>query len=194
MLRLGARRLSQPIAPIPTPFPLPRRAFDVARSQHCIECFISAYRGFPELAQVLLDAEARRARRCWQVISIADDSDLFRSTTPLEGAAGRGRALSPREREVLVLVAEGLSNREIAGRLFIAEATAKVHVSHILEKLGVSSRTAAALRVPHHARSTQRPVPTREATDASMMLEVIALPHPISLVGAGEDRFECCNH
>nr|BFE86966.1 hypothetical protein GCM10020093_095670 [Planobispora longispora] len=42
-------------------------------------------------------------------------------------------------------MAEGLSNREIAGRLFIAQKTVSVHVSNILGKLGVSSRTQAAV-------------------------------------------------
>ncbi|GIH74644.1 LuxR family transcriptional regulator [Planobispora longispora] len=53
--------------------------------------------------------------------------------------------LTGREQEVLALVAEGLSNREIAGRLFIAQKTVSVHVSNILGKLGVSSRTQAAV-------------------------------------------------
>ena len=53
--------------------------------------------------------------------------------------------LSPREREVLSLLAEGRTNREIADRLFISEKTASVHVTHILDKLGVSSRVEAAL-------------------------------------------------
>ncbi len=55
-----------------------------------------------------------------------------------------------------MLVANGHPNRDIAKTLYIAEATVKVHVSHILEKLGVRSRTAAALRVPLHKRSTRR--------------------------------------
>ncbi|GII01078.1 LuxR family transcriptional regulator [Planobispora takensis] len=52
--------------------------------------------------------------------------------------------LTGREQEVLALVAEGLANREIGERLFIAQKTVSVHVSNILGKLGVSSRTQAA--------------------------------------------------
>ncbi|WP_307845229.1 AAA family ATPase [Planomonospora sp. ID67723] len=52
--------------------------------------------------------------------------------------------LTGREQEVLALVAEGLPNREIGERLFIAQKTVSVHVSNILGKLGVSSRTQAA--------------------------------------------------
>ncbi len=52
--------------------------------------------------------------------------------------------LTAREREVLALVAEGYTNRRIADDLFISESTAGVHVSHILAKLGVDTRTEAA--------------------------------------------------
>jgi LuxR family transcriptional regulator, regulator of acetate metabolism len=54
--------------------------------------------------------------------------------------------LSPRELEVLALIAEGASNAEIAARLMIAETTAQTHVKHILRKLGVRNRTEAAVR------------------------------------------------
>jgi DNA-binding NarL/FixJ family response regulator len=54
-------------------------------------------------------------------------------------------ALTDREREVLVLVAQGLSNQQIADSLVISERTARTHVSNILGKLGVASRTQAAL-------------------------------------------------
>ena len=52
--------------------------------------------------------------------------------------------LSPREREVLHILAEGRTDRDIAARLFISERTVHVHVRRILAKLGVSSRTEAA--------------------------------------------------
>jgi len=58
--------------------------------------------------------------------------------------------LTPREVEVLKLVGQGLTNREIADRLFITPKTASLHVSHILAKLGVSNRTMAA-EIAHRA-------------------------------------------
>jgi NarL family two-component system response regulator LiaR len=53
--------------------------------------------------------------------------------------------LTERERDVLALMAEGLSNQQIAEALFIGIKTVKTHVSHILAKLGVEDRTQAAL-------------------------------------------------
>ena len=63
---------------------------------------------------------------------------------PAAGAPGPLGALTAREREVLKLVAEGRNNREIAAALFISPKTASVHVSNILAKLDVTSRTQAA--------------------------------------------------
>jgi len=53
--------------------------------------------------------------------------------------------LTPREREVLELIARGRSNKLIARELEISEKTVKAHVGHVLEKLGVSDRTQAAI-------------------------------------------------
>ncbi|MFC8666946.1 response regulator [Streptomyces sp. NPDC057199] len=64
-----------------------------------------------------------------------------RLVTPSHGLA----SLSAREREVLVLVARGLSNQAIAGQLSISERTARTHVSKLLTKLDLTSRTQAAL-------------------------------------------------
>ncbi len=54
-----------------------------------------------------------------------------------------GRSLSPREAEVLTLVADGRANKEIARTLYISETTVKSHLAHIFTKLGVDDRTAA---------------------------------------------------
>jgi DNA-binding NarL/FixJ family response regulator len=61
-------------------------------------------------------------------------------------ATGDAEPISPREREVLRLLAAGYSNREIARALFIAEGTVKNHVSNILTKLCVRDRTRAVLK------------------------------------------------
>jgi DNA-binding NarL/FixJ family response regulator len=53
--------------------------------------------------------------------------------------------LSPREQEVIQLVVDGLSNKLIADRLTLTEATVKTHLTHIFEKLGVEDRTQAAI-------------------------------------------------
>src|SRR5450755_4603493 len=63
---------------------------------------------------------------------------------PAGGPAANLAALTAREREVLRLIAEGRSNREIGAALFISAKTASVHVSNIMGKLGVASRTEAA--------------------------------------------------
>jgi len=54
-----------------------------------------------------------------------------------------GHDLTPREKEVLILIVEGLNNSAIAERLFISRSTAKAHVSNILSKLGVTNRAEA---------------------------------------------------
>jgi NarL family two-component system response regulator LiaR len=62
-----------------------------------------------------------------------------------------GHDLSAREREVLALLVEGLTNAAIAERLVVSLSTAKAHVSNVLTKLGVSSRAeAVALALRHH--------------------------------------------
>jgi DNA-binding NarL/FixJ family response regulator len=53
--------------------------------------------------------------------------------------------LSEQERKILMLIGEGLTNREIAGRLFLAEKTVKNYVSNVLAKLGLQRRTQVAV-------------------------------------------------
>jgi DNA-binding NarL/FixJ family response regulator len=61
--------------------------------------------------------------------------------------------LSVRQREILGMVAEGLSNAEIAGRLYLSESTIKQHLRAAYKLLGVRNRTEAAKTMRHHARS-----------------------------------------
>ena len=70
-------------------------------------------------------------------------------------------ALTPRERDVLGLVAEGLPNRAIGEALGITERTARTHVSNILAKLGLTSRTQAALYAVEQGIDGEGPRPAR---------------------------------
>ena len=65
--------------------------------------------------------------------------------------------LTQRERDVLGLLAQGLTNREIGGRLVVSPGTVKVHVEHIIAKLGVSDRTQAAVRAVELGLLNARP-------------------------------------
>ena len=68
-------------------------------------------------------------------------------------ASGSGTPLSPREEEVLREIARGMSNKEIARVLDIAETTVKIHVQHILRKLGLTSRVQAAVYASDRQRA-----------------------------------------
>jgi DNA-binding NarL/FixJ family response regulator len=71
-------------------------------------------------------------------------------TASLRAPKSAGDDLTPRERDVVVLIAEGGTNRQIATRLGVTERTARTHVSNILAKLGLASRTQAAMWAVHH--------------------------------------------
>ncbi len=75
--------------------------------------------------------------------------------SPARRGAGPFDELSDRELEILRLIADGHPNKEIARRLVISERTARTHVSNLLRKLGVSSRTQAALLAAREGLAAQ---------------------------------------
>ena len=120
-------------------------AVDTTIESGAWDLFVCGYRAHPEFLIALRD-EPDRLGCVLRVIDRAGDQQIA-LTLGLASPHRRGVAtLSPRESEIHALLALGLTNREIAQRLYISEATAKVHVHHILEKLDVRTRTAAASR------------------------------------------------
>lgn len=124
-------------------------ALDTAIDSGNIDFFVTAYRAEPELVTAAA-TDATRQSRLQTVLERAGDGHLADFGVL---ASADAILLSRREEEVCALIASGCSNREIAQQLFIAEATVKVHVRHIFEKLGVRSRTAAAVRITGRAPS-----------------------------------------
>ena len=129
---------------------------------------IAAIRAIDPKARVLVLTNSDRSEDIYRAFQSGASGYLLKSTTGAElvnailathsglkyipaGIGDRlaerlGAAdLTSREQEVLALLAHGLSNREIADRLQIAEKTARIHVSNILSKMGVGDRTQAAI-------------------------------------------------
>ena len=75
--------------------------------------------------------------------------DRLRQSGNLSGDERLAR-LSPRERDILALVAEGMTNREIGERLHVSEKTVKNHLTHVLAKLEVGRRAEAAAYYSRH--------------------------------------------
>ncbi|WP_371653535.1 MULTISPECIES: response regulator [unclassified Streptomyces] len=107
---------------------------------------------------LLKDASARQLAEGVRVVASGDAllapsvtrrliTEFARSTPVRRGVSGvvEVEELTDRETEVLILIAQGLSNAEIADRLVVAESTIKTHVSRVLVKLGLRDRTQAAV-------------------------------------------------
>jgi two-component system nitrate/nitrite response regulator NarL len=104
-------------------------------------------------ADFLVDA-IRRAARGEAVMSPQMTSKLVRGLQhgelEMTGEAADKDRISPRERDILALLARGASNKEIARELNLAESTVKIHVQNILHKLNLSSRVQAAVYAVEH--------------------------------------------
>ncbi|WP_418956286.1 response regulator [Streptomyces tritici] len=95
-------------------------------------------------------AGAIRSVHAGHVLLQPEVADALLSQEEGQSGTGRGSTLTEREREVLGLIADGRSNREIARALVLSEKTVKTHVSNILMKLDLADRTQAALWAVRH--------------------------------------------
>lgn len=103
-------------------------------------------------ADYLLDS-LKRVMNGDSVISSDMTKKLFaqiRNDPPAQPAAPEIEKLTPREKEILAQLAAGLSNKEIARKLDVAESTVKIHLQSILKKLGLSNRVQAAIYAVGH--------------------------------------------
>jgi len=137
------------VAAGPRPHVLVLTTFDL--DEHVYDALEAGASGF-----LLKDVTAERLFDAVRVIAAGDAllapgvtrrlvAEFARLRTRPTAPSTTLEALTPREREVLLLVAEGLSNPEIAVRLVVGEETVKTHVSHVLTKLGLRDRTQAVV-------------------------------------------------
>jgi DNA-binding CsgD family transcriptional regulator len=122
--------------------------FDRSQETGHWDSVVAGYRAHPPVLVALADDPARSRAICNLLEAVGDHSLAQRFKIPIYPTRGAtASTFTKREREVATLICQGFSNDEIAKALWIEQSTAKVHVQHILRKLGVRSRTEAAMRI-----------------------------------------------
>ena len=132
------------------------RLVDVAVDGSGADLVVVAYRGNTDLLEALVKSQVTQERAMYMLARAGDESLVEALGVAATSVAEPVSSLSPRELEVYELLCEGLSNGEIASRLFITEGTVKVHVQHVFDKLGVRSRTALAISAVRDRRLHSR--------------------------------------
>jgi LuxR family transcriptional regulator, maltose regulon positive regulatory protein len=119
---------------------------ELARARRVWDPVVCCLRASPALADHLAEHDELRAELTWLYQRSRDDGLARRAGFRSMSFRNPATLLSRREVEVLELMCEGFRNREIANAFVISQSTVKVHVRHILEKLGVRTRTEAVAR------------------------------------------------
>lgn len=119
---------------------------DLARKEKRLELFVDRFLRMEAAARASSASPNRSYSPDGEGPQRGRDGPADAGSTARRGvAADLAERLSTREREVLALIVEGLTNKEIAGRLCLSPDTVKNHVVHIIQKLGVGDRTQAAV-------------------------------------------------
>jgi DNA-binding CsgD family transcriptional regulator len=130
-----------------------------AKAEEPLRAAIAAARGAGAIRLVAeIEGLARRARLSLGSVDAEGDREPELADDPARAALA-SRGLTDREVEVLELVSQGMTNRQIGEALFISEKTASVHVSHILGKLEVRRRVEAATLAHELGLAGNRPPP-----------------------------------
>jgi DNA-binding NarL/FixJ family response regulator len=108
--------------------------------QGATRALVAARQGIEALAQTIDDSELREHFLQRSIASLPKEKPI----SPRRAEAEKYGGLTERERSVAVLIARGMSNREIADKLVVSERTVETHVANILFKLGYDSRTQVA--------------------------------------------------
>ena len=145
-------------------------------SAGCVDLAVTAYRANPDLLAVLLTSNRVRDQVVYLVSRAGDAARVEALGLSLTGKVDPVSTLSAREHEVYDLVCEGLSNADIARRLFISQSTVKVHVHHVFDKIGIRSRRALALNAAHVRYATSAATSVAGSVDG--IGETIPKPSP----------------